>query len=267
MRKTLLLSTALTVIAIPGVHSAPPIVHDPINLVENAAAAVQAATQTAQQAQQIANEIQMLVNQAQNLQQIPDSILADYNAAIMDLENLLASTRGLIETYSSVDQGFQTIYNPDEIGYDVATTDDFEAEREVWAEQTIRAVNDAMVAQDIEPSVNADSLTLENLVVNSESSVGALQAMQAGNQIAALMTTQLLRMQTIIAQSERAKASQIAAMTQEERQDRANEVRQFSGLGNRTTLSPPKSFNSYINAVGPSLGSAPAPNNAFGVPK
>ena len=209
----------------------------------------------------------MLVNQARNLEQIPDSILADYNAAITDLENLLASTRGLIETYTTVDEGFRTIYNPDEIGYDVATTDDFEAERDIWADQTIMAVNDAMVAQDIEPSVNADRLTLENIIVNSESSVGALQAMQAGNQIAALMTTQLIRMQTIIAQSERAKSSQIAQMTQEERQDKANEARQFAGLGNRTTLSPPKSFSAYINAVGPTLGSAPAPKNALGAPK
>jgi len=80
--------------------------------------------------------------------------------------------------------------------------------------QTSQASYDAMMAQSMIGDIEGDESDLEDLQDTSDNSEGALDVAQATNNILALNTSQLMRLQTITAASARLQASQYEEQVQ-----------------------------------------------------
>ena len=76
------------------------------------------------------------------------------------------------------------------------------------------------VQDDALAAVGRRNTRVQSLAAASQNAQGALAAVQAGNQIAALQAQQLMRLQQIMAQSERAKSAYEAERSQKEAMNR-----------------------------------------------
>lgn len=91
--------------------------------------------------------------------------------------------------------------------------------------QTNNATYDAMRAQGLVSQLGNDARNLESLLNASNTSAGALAAVQAGNAIATVNTQQLMRLQQIVATSYRAQSSYHAQQANKEAMSQADSKR------------------------------------------
>jgi P-type conjugative transfer protein TrbJ len=79
-----------------------------------------------------------------------------------------------------------------------------------------------MAAQSIVEHLSRDRSNLSAAVSWSQAAAGNLQVLQAGNQIQALVATQLMRLQQLSAASQRAQAAELAQQAAARDASRAN---------------------------------------------
>jgi type IV secretion system protein TrbJ len=84
------------------------------------------------------------------------------------------------------------------------------------------------VTASVVSSARDDSASLDRLIADSQSAVGNLQVVQAGNQIEALQTEQLMQMEAMMAAHYRAEALERARQLAEAERGRAR-TRTFLG--------------------------------------
>lgn len=162
----------------------------------------------------IAKEIQVLESQLRALEEMKKH-LNPMNMAIFTkcrnfisnafskLASLRNSVKGLTFNYSKVEEVWNKTYKKAE-GFGKMKDSDYAIHLRTLDEQTSNALLDAMKAQSLISDIDADKERLEELMDESKSAKGMLQAMQVGNQINSLQINQLVRMQTIMAMSYRA---------------------------------------------------------------
>ena len=85
-----------------------------------------------------------------------------------------------------------------------------------------------MVTAEVVSSARADSESLDRLIGDSQSAVGNLQVLQAGNQIKARQTQQLMQIESMMASHYRAEALERARQLAEAERGRAR-TRSFLG--------------------------------------
>ncbi|AVO43313.1 P-type conjugative transfer protein TrbJ [Simplicispira suum] len=247
-------SLALAVAAMLALGAAPPahalfglgggadIVYDPTNHVENALAAVRALEQINNQIRQLQNEAQMLVNQARNLASLPSSVLGRLRANLARTEQLIAQARGLAYDVTELDRAFARLY-PEHYGASVSGEQMSRDAQERW-QHTLSGLQTAMQMQaQVSQNLGEDEGVLADLVGKSQSAVGALQAMQATNQLLALQAKQAIQTQRLQLTQDRAASLELAR--QAAVRERAREVRRrFLGEGTPYT---PYRVNFYGN--------------------
>ena len=119
------------------------------------------------------------------------------------LGNLRDSVKGLTFNYSKVEEVWNKTYkNTDQLGE--MKDSEYASHLKTLDEQTSNALLDAMKAQSLISDIDKDKDELVDLMNQSSSAGGMLEAMQVGNQINSLQVSQLVRMQTIMAMSYRA---------------------------------------------------------------
>ena len=198
------------------------IVFDPSNYSQNVLTA-------ARTLEQINNQIKQLQNQARNLASLDFSALGELRAALAATNELIRQAQGLAFDVAHMESEFRRLY-PKEYAATVSGQQMALDARERW-QQSLEALRTAtQVQSQAVRNFASDERTLTDLVNRSQSAVGALQAMQATNQLLALQSRQAMQAQQLQITQDRAAALEQARQVAV--QERAREVRRrFQGEG------------------------------------
>lgn len=187
---------------------------DPTNLAQNTLTAVRTLEMTNNQISQLHNETQMLLNQARNLAALDFNAVNRLRQSIRRSEQLLAEATGLAYEVSRLDQAFARLY-PERYAASITGFDMAAYSIERWS-QAREGVHTALRMQaQLSQDLALDEAALTDLVSQSQSAVGALQASQATNQLLALQAKQVIQAQQLAIAQHRAvsigQARQVAA--------------------------------------------------------
>ena len=209
---------------------------DPTNLIQNTLTAIRTLEQINNQVRQLQNEAQMLINQARNLAGLDYNVVNRLRSTLATTERLIAEAQGLVYDVAHMDQEFARLY-PHEYAASVSGDRMAQDARERWR-HTLDGLHTAMRVQaQVSQNLSEDESVLADLVAQSQSAGGALQAMQATNQLLALQAKQAIQAQQLQLTQDRAASLELAR--QAAATERAREVRRrFLGEGTPYTPQP-----------------------------
>lgn len=242
MKKTMLtVATAALMNALPAAH-AQWVVIDPTNLAQNLMTAANTLEQINNQIKQLQNQAQSLTNQAKNLTGLDFSALNELRAALSATNRLIQQAQGLAFNVQQMETQFRDLY-PESFSASVTNAQMVLDARRRWTNSLEALRTATQVQSQAVQNFAADEQALTDLVNRSQSAVGALQAMQATNQLLALQSRQAIQAQQLQLTQDRAialeQARQVAV------HERAREVRRrFMGSGTPYT---PQTVNFYGN--------------------
>lgn len=218
------------------------VVVDPTNLVQNAMTAIRTLEQINNQIQQLQNEAQMLIHQARNLERLDYNTLNRLRSTLATTERLIAEAQGLTYRMEHIDRELARLY-PHEYGMTLSGEQMVQEARE-REDHALDGLHTAMRMQgQVAQNLLADESVLSDLVGQSQSATGALQAMQATNQLLALQAKQSIQVQQLQLTQDRAAALELAR--QAAATERGREVtRRFLGEGTPYT---PHTVSFYDN--------------------
>lgn len=234
--KHLLASIALCAVPLSGVIAPPAaaqlfgggIVYDPANHTQNILQAVRALDEIGNQVQQLAHEIQMLDNMARDLERLPDSIASDILRRMQRIDELMREAEGIGYRVEDIERAYEEAY-PENYGATPPRQAVLVEEAQARWRQSRTAYRESLeVAAEVVSTARADSENLDRLIGDSQSAAGNLQVLQAGNQIEALQTEQLMQIEAMLAAHYRAEALERARHLAEAERGRAR-TRTFLG--------------------------------------
>ena len=205
------------------------IVFDPTNLVQNTLTAIRTLEQINNQIQQLQNEAQMLVNQARNLASLPFNVVSRLRGNLALTQRLIEQAKGLAYDVTNLDKELKRLY-PEQYAATVSGDQMYRDAQERW-KNTLNGLQTTMRMQaQASQNLSDDEGVLADLVGKSQSAVGALQAMQAMNQLLALQAKQSIQTQRLHITQDRAASLELAR--QAAATERGREVtRRFLGTG------------------------------------
>jgi P-type conjugative transfer protein TrbJ len=208
--------------------SAQMIVYDPSNYAQNVLQAARALQQINNQITSLQNQAQMLLNQAKNLASLPYSSLQTIEQSLAHTQQLLNEAQRLAYDVNQIDQAFQRLYPQ---GYTGATSSQqlVSDAQERW-QNSLAAHQDALRVQaGVVQNLDTTRTETDALLSASQSAVGALQAVQAGNQLVAVQTKQLADLTALVAAQSRAESLTGARTTANQEQAREQLSRFLAG--------------------------------------
>ncbi|WP_454710792.1 P-type conjugative transfer protein TrbJ [Cupriavidus nantongensis] len=238
--KTRVLSAALAAVLSGSLLLAQPAaaitVIDPTNLVQNTLTAIRTMEMIENQINQLQNEAQMVVNQGRNLASLPFNVVDRLRSTLATTERLIAQAQGLAFEVQSMNAEFERLY-PEQYAATVSGNQMYQDARQRW-QHTLDGLQTAMQMQaQVSQNLSDDEGVLTDLVSRSQSATGALQAMQATNQLLALQAKQSIQAQQLQLTQGRATALELAR--QAAAVERGREVtRRFLGTGTAYTPQP-----------------------------
>ena len=240
MKKRLLAAAVAAMLCAVSTVQAQWVVIDPTNLVQNTLTAIRTLEQINNQIKQLQNEAQMLINQARNLASLPSSVVGQLRANLATTQRLIAQAKGLAYDVTNLDREFQRLY-PEQYAATVSGDQMYRDTQERW-KNTLNGLQTTMQMQaQASQNLSDDEGVLADLVGKSQWAVGALQAMQAMNQLLALQAKQSIQTQRLSITQDRAASLELAR--QAAAVERGREVnRRFLGEGTPYT---PQSVDFY----------------------
>ena len=232
LRRTALIGAAAVTLALtPAPVHGQMLVYDPSNYAQNVLQAARALEQVNNQITSLQNQTQMLLNQARNLATLPYSSLQAIQQSIARTQQLLNQAQRLAYDINQIDQAFQRTYPQSYAGS--TSSQQLLSDAQARWRNALAGYQDALRVQaGVVQALDTTRSETDALVSSSQSAVGILQATQAGNQLIALQTRQLLDLTALIAAQSRAQSLDGARMTANQEQARA-QLNQFltSGRG------------------------------------
>ncbi|MCQ9147952.1 P-type conjugative transfer protein TrbJ [Rhizobium oryzihabitans] len=222
-RTALLAASFLAVSGPASLVLAPPasaawIVYDPTNYSQNLLSAARALEQVNNQITSLQNEAQMLINQARNLASLPYSSLQQIQQSVQRTQQLLSRAQNIAFDVGQIDQAFQSKYANVSLS---ATDAQLVADAKERWRNSVGGLQDAMRVQaTVVGNIDTNRTEMSQLVGQSQSATGALQAAQAGNQLLALQSQQLSDLTALLAANGRS-----TALTEAERAAAAEQGR------------------------------------------
>lgn len=198
------------------------IVFDPSNYAQNVLTAARMLEQINHQITSLQNEATMLINQARNLASLPYSGLQQLQQNVRRTQQLLSQAQNVAFDVQRIDQTFKEQYGEASIS---APEEELVADAKERWQNSVGALQDAMRVQaGAVGNIDANRTQMSELVGQSQGATGALQAMQAGNQLLALQSQQLTDLVALLAANGRSgaltEAEQAAAAAQGREQRR-----------------------------------------------
>lgn len=229
MKKCLLAAAIAAMLGTVSTVQAQWVVVDPTNLAQNTLTAFRMLEQINNQVQQLQNEAQMLINQSRNLASLDFNVVNRLRSTLATTEQLIAEAQGLAYDVQNLDHEFARLY-PEEYTATVSGDQMYQDAHERWR-HTLDGLHTAMRMQaQVSQNLREDESALADLVSQSQSADGALQAMQATNQFLALQAKQSIQSQQLQLTQDRAASLELARQAAEI--ERSREVRQrFLGEG------------------------------------
>lgn len=177
-------------------------VYDPTNHVQNVLQAARALEQINNQIQSLQNEAAGLVNQTRNLASLPYSSLQTLQGQVDRTRSLLAEAQTLAYDVGEIEAAFDGRYGA--AGTSASEPELVARARERWR-ASVSGFEDAMRLQaGVVQGLGTTRQEMDRLVGASQNAAGALQAAQAGNQLLALQSSQLVELTALLAAQGRA---------------------------------------------------------------
>jgi P-type conjugative transfer protein TrbJ len=197
-------------------NAAAVVVFDPTNYQQNLLSALRALDTVNNQLRQLQNEAQMLLRMDRNLQALPGSLSPHLTQVLSDLQRQVASGDAIALKLQETDANFERLY-PKTFAATLSGDDVIRSARARWQETHAAFKRAALVQGQVSENTTSDQRVLADLLSRSEGAAGALQAAQAGNELAALNVKQTLQLQTLLATQARADtADRARAVTAQE---------------------------------------------------
>jgi P-type conjugative transfer protein TrbJ len=225
--RLLLTVTALAIAAGPAAGQQ--VVYDPSNYAQNLLQAARALQQINNQITVLQNQTQMLLNQARHLASLPYSAAQPIDQSIAQTQRLLNQAQRVAYDPTQIDQAFTRSYPQ---SYPASTSpQQLAADAQTRWQNAFAGYQDALRVQaGIVQGLNTSRSQTSSLLTSSQSATGLLQASQAGNQLIALQTRQILDLTALIAAHSRAQSLDGARLAASEAQRRA-QLNQFLSPG------------------------------------
>jgi len=220
---------AASVVAAGIASAAPPssaqvVVFDPSNYAQNVLTAARALQQINNQITSLQNQAQMLINQAKNLASLPYSSLQQLQSSIQRTQQLLVQAQRIAYDVQQIDRAFSTTYASASAGTSSPT---LIANAQARWQTSVAGLQDALRVQaGVVGNLDTNRTQTAALVTSSQSATGALQAAQAGNQLAALLAQQVADLTAAVAAQGRAQSLEAAQRTSAQDQGR-EQLRRF----------------------------------------
>ena len=222
MHKRARLRALLAVLLLVATPAAAPatIVFDPANFSHNVMTDIQTLRSNINEATQLANQMTQIANELRNLKNLPFSVLqsfvADYGQFVAVVQNI----SGLVGDVQNLQSRYQTLF-PDLVRQSRFTGRDMVAGLEAWRVHLNGAVMDSMRSgAQVVSGLPSTQQALSDLLVQSQGAAGALQALQAGNQLSAEVAGQLMQLNGQMATYQSAHLEYLAALANEESMSR-----------------------------------------------
>ena len=179
-------------------------VFDPWNYSQNILTAARTLQEVNQQITQLQNEAQMLINEARNLASLPFSSLQQLQQSVQKTQALLQQAQNIGFDVNQIDQAFQSTYG--KASMSASDQQLISDARSRW-QNSLGGLQDALRVQaGVVGNIDTSRVQMSALVSQSQGATGALQAMQAGNQILALQAGQLSDLVAVVASNGRSQA-------------------------------------------------------------
>lgn len=212
-------------------------VFDPVNFTQNLQQALQAVAQVsnqvrdyAQQLQQVQNQYQQLANDARNLTGLPQSIFNEYTSIYREYQRTVSQLQGMMRDLSQARDNFQRMY-PDMANGNY-TFDQLSQFTRDWEQGGRQNIEDALVTgASVLDTLDATQNSFRQMGDASQSAQGALQAMQAGNQINMLVGQELMKLNTQTAVYQQAVLQDQARQQAIQSKAKANNERAYGDWG------------------------------------
>jgi type IV secretion system protein TrbJ len=181
------------------------LVYDPSNFSQNVLQAARALQQINNQITSLQNQTLMLLNQARNLASLPYSSLQAIDQSIARTQQLLSQAQRIAYDINQIDEAFAQTYPQ---SYSVSTSSQqlFGDAQTRWQNALAGYQDSLRVQAGVVQALGTTRTQTDALVSSSQSATGILRATQAGNQLVALQTRQLLDLTALIAAQSRAQS-------------------------------------------------------------
>ena len=192
---------------------------DASNLVENTISALQNLQAVLNQITQLSHEVQSLGYQVQNLQSMPsgiaNNVIGQYTTQFGNLVAAMQSINGIAQNVATLTAKYNATYPNTTLAQGPLSNANVMAQLTSWLNQSRSVYQGAYNTQaQVMTSLPADSANIRTLVQTSGSSQGALDAIQAGNQINGQVAAQLMKLNSQMATTNQAQLNWIAQQTQ-----------------------------------------------------
>lgn len=231
----LVLSTAAAPLPAAAQFGFGGIVYDPTNHAQNLLTAARSLTQIQNQIKQLAHEVTMLENDAKNLTSLPTSIADALKAKLLTIDALINLADGIAYKVAVIETDYEILYRETYGASPPATPVIVSEALEAWKQSRDGYKHSLQVQAQVVANVRDDIDELHGLVGDSQGAEGNLQALQAGNQIAALSAEQMMQIETLLAAHYRADALEASRALAERERGRARLTR---FLGDDTAYTP-----------------------------
>ncbi len=225
--RPILIGMALTFASGPAAGQT--VVYDPSNYAQNVLQAARALQQINNQITSLQNQTQMLFNQVRNLTSLSYSSLRAIDQSILRTQQLLNQAQRITYDINQIDQAFGRSYPQ---SYPASTSSQqLAGDAQTRWQNALAAYQDALRVQaGVVQALETSRSETNELLSSSQSATGLLQASQAGNQLIALQTRQLLDLTALIAAQSRAHSLDGARLAANQEQGRT-QLSQFLTAG------------------------------------
>jgi len=218
--------SAATLVPTPATAQIGGIVHDPRNYAQNILTAARTLEQINNQIAMLQNQATSLVNEARNLQSLPLTMLDPLQQQIRQTQALLSQAQGIAFDVQAIEREFGRQYK--DIDLSASQRAMVNGAEGRW-QSSVAAFEDALKVQaGAVGNIEGARSAVQSLIAASQSSTGALQAAQAGNQLLALQSQQLADLTATVAALGRAQSLDAAGAAAAKAQAR-EQLRRFLG--------------------------------------
>jgi len=209
-------------------------VFDPLNYEQNLLTAARTLESLQNQVRQLQGQAQQLLRMDLNLQPLSGGIGGDLQGTLTQLRARIVEGDALALKVRETDAAFERLY-PKTFTNALTRDELVRAARSRWEEAHAGFRRAALLQGQVSETIDSDGRLLSGVLMRSQSAVGALQAAQAGNELAALNVKQALQLQALLAVQHRADtADRLRSVIAEE--EARQQFRSF--LGNGRAYSP-----------------------------
>jgi type IV secretion system protein TrbJ len=212
---------------------------DTANLSQNLLTAARTLEEINNQLMQIQQLTQMLEYDARNVTSLNFLGLGQLTGSLDQVNGLMSQARSLAYNVNSLQNQFTTLFPT--YGSGVTQAQLLGDAQTRWQASVSTFQHTMQVQSQIVSDIAGDEALLSTLVGQSQGATGALQAMQATNQLLALQSKQLAATQTLLSSGGRAQGAESMRQIEQEETARA-EWQRFWGNGVSYTPVPVQAF-------------------------